>query len=66
MGRPANSMRDQMPITAAWIDALRFEFGQADVDGWVRQGLKDGSFRATENGHTIGGMGGQTKGAGDE
>lgn len=49
------SMREVMPKTAEWIDALRFEFGQADVDAWIRQGMKDGSFRATENGQTIGG-----------
>lgn len=51
----AKNMREAMPITAAWIDALRFEFGQADVDGWIRQGMKDGSFRAEEAGHRIGG-----------
>lgn len=47
-------MREAMPITAAWIDDLRFEFGHEDVTAWIRQGIKDGAFRATEGGQTVG------------
>ena len=49
------AMRDSMPKVTAWIDALRAAFGKSEVDGWIRQGLQDGSFIARENGHTIGG-----------
>ena len=44
-----------MPQVTAFIDALREAFGRAEVDGWIRAGLADGSFHASENGHTIGG-----------
>lgn len=48
-------MRDRMPKVAAWIDALREAFGREEVDGWIRDGLANGTFCARENGHVIGG-----------
>lgn len=48
------SMRLAMPKVAAFIDDLRAAFGKAEVDAWIRQGLKDGTFYAAENGHVIG------------
>lgn len=50
----AGEMRERMPVIAAFIDALRDAFGRDEVDGWIRQGLRDGTFRALENGHQIG------------
>ena len=47
-------MRDSMPIVTAFIDDLRSAFGNLDVTAWVRTGIADGSFHASENGHTIG------------
>lgn len=48
-------MREKMPKVAAWIDDLRAAFGAESIDQAIRQGLRDGTFRASENGHTIGG-----------
>ena len=49
------NMREQMPITAAWVDELRRVFGRDYIDRQIRRGLKgDGVFHATENGHEIG------------
>lgn len=49
-------LRDTMPITAAWIDALREEFGKEHIDDQIRAALKDGAatFHAIENGHELG------------
>jgi hypothetical protein len=47
-------MRQSMPETAAWIDALRAAFGHEDVTLWVRRGLDDGSFYAREGDTEIG------------
>jgi len=47
-------MREGMPVVSAWIDDLRLAFGKEGVTLWVRQGLQDGTFYATENGHEIG------------
>lgn len=47
-------MRDAMPNVAAFIDACRVSFGAAEVDGWIRAGLKDGTFWAEESGHRVG------------
>jgi hypothetical protein len=47
-------MRHLMPECAAFLDSLREEFGRADVDGWVRAGLANGTFYAEEGGHTVG------------
>ncbi|CAH1387042.1 hypothetical protein [Candidatus Nitrotoga sp. M5] len=48
------SMRDKMPGVTAFIDECRDAFGAAEVNSWIREGLKDGSFWAEENGHTVG------------
>lgn len=48
-------MRDAMPKVAAWIDQLRQAFGKDYIDECIRQGLRDGTFRASENGHVVGG-----------
>lgn len=48
------SMREAMPQVAEFIDACRDAFGTAEVDGWIRAGLQDGTFWAEENGHTVG------------
>lgn len=50
-------MRETMPRVAAFIDALRAAFGRDEVDGWIRRGLADGTFRAEENGVVVGGRG---------
>lgn len=50
----AGEMREHMPVVTAFIDALREAFGRDEVDGWIRDGLRDGTFRASENGHYIG------------
>ena len=47
-------MRDAMPQCAAWLDDLRSVFGKEEVDGWVRVGLRQGTFYAEENGHVVG------------
>lgn len=47
-------MRDRMPECAAFLDELRRVFGKDEVDGWIRVGLKRGTFYASENGHTVG------------
>lgn len=48
------SMRDVMPGVAGFIDACRVAFGAEEVDGWIRAGMKDGTFWAEEAGHTVG------------
>lgn len=49
-------LRDQMPLTAAWIDALRDAFGREAIDGQIRAATRDGlpTFHATEAGHSVG------------
>ncbi|MDA8095572.1 MAG: hypothetical protein M0T84_17025 [Betaproteobacteria bacterium] len=47
-------MREKMPQVSAFIDDLRKAFGPAEVDSWIRKGLRDGTFRASEGGHVIG------------
>ena len=48
-------MRDQMPEVAAFIDDLRSAFGEAQINGAIRSGLKGGPhFWAAENGHELG------------
>lgn len=49
-------MRQLMPKVTAWIDALREAFGRDEVDGWIRDGLANGTFHAEENGHVVGGV----------
>lgn len=50
------SLRDQMPLTAAWIDAMRDAFGRELIDGQIRAATRDGlpTFHATEAGHSVG------------
>jgi hypothetical protein len=49
------SMREQMPETAAFIDAMRNVFGKDAIDGQIKRGMRgEPMFWATENGHTIG------------
>lgn len=43
-----------MPKVAAWIDELRAAFGREVIDAAIRQGMRDGSFCARENGHVVG------------
>lgn len=47
-------MRSQMPTVAKWIDGLRVAFGRQEVDQWIRDGLRDGTFGASENGYAVG------------
>lgn len=49
-----SSMREQMPTIARWIDELREVFGRESIDAAIWQGMRDGTFRARENGHSIG------------
>lgn len=48
-------MREKMPVVAAWIDAMRAAFGAETIDQAIRDGMRDGTFRASENGHSVGG-----------
>lgn len=51
----AKPLRDTMPLTAAWIDAMREAFGREYIDGIIRAGMNGSAvFHAAENGHTIG------------
>lgn len=55
MGATKGSMREEMPITAAWIDRMRKAFGAEHIDGQIRKGMKgEATFWASENGHTVG------------
>ena len=47
-------MRDVMPGCAALVDDLRAAFGAAEVDQWIRDGLRAGTFHAVEGEHEIG------------
>ena len=47
-------MRDVMPGCAAMMDDLRSAFGADDVNAWIRDGLRDGTFHAVEGEHEIG------------
>lgn len=51
-----SNLRDQMPETAAFIDALRREFGAAMIDGQIRKGLRGEApaFYAEEGGRAVG------------
>lgn len=50
------SLREAMPQTAAFIDALREAFGREDIDAQIRAGMSGvpGRFYARENGHEVG------------
>ena len=46
------SLRDEMPETAAFVDALREAFGEEAVTAWMR-GQDGGWFCARENGTAL-------------
>jgi hypothetical protein len=46
--------RERMPNVTAWIDSLREAFGRDYIDQCIRDGMKDGTFWAIENGESIG------------
>lgn len=50
------NLRLDMPLTAAWIDALREAFGRDAIDPQIRAAVKDGlpTFHASENGREVG------------
>ena len=50
------SLRDQMPETAAFIDAMRAAFGKDAINAEIRKGVGGlpGHFHATENGQEVG------------
>lgn len=50
------SLREVMPETAAFIDALRAAFGAEAVNAAIRKGVGGlpGHFHAVENGHETG------------
>lgn len=50
-----SSMREQMPLTAAFIDDLRDAFGREHIDAQIKAGMRgEPTFFAQENGHTLG------------
>jgi len=54
-GIMSQSLRDEMPGVAAFIDDLRSAFGKDEINDQVRAGLKGKpTFHATENGYEIG------------
>ena len=54
-GAPAKPMREAMPITAAWIDALREAFGDEAIVPSIRAGMAGlPCFYAVEKGIEIG------------
>lgn len=36
----SGSMRDQMPVCSAFVDALREAFGKEEIDNVIRRGLR--------------------------
>ena len=53
--RSPMNMREAMPETAAFIDAMRAAFGEACVNESIRNGMKGfPTFHACENGHEVG------------
>ena len=49
------SMREQMPVVAAWIDEMRTAFGAAHIDEVIKAGMRGQAvFYASENGHAVG------------
>lgn len=55
MTKPAN-LRAEMPETAAFIDALRAEFGADGINAQIKKGMAGlpGFFYASENGREAG------------
>lgn len=55
MAKAKGSMREQMPVVAAWIDEMRKAFGAAHIDGVIKKGMRgEPVFYASENGYTVG------------
>ncbi len=49
------SLREEMPIVAAFIDEMREQFGKAEIDAQIRKGMAGlPVFWASENGHEVG------------
>jgi hypothetical protein len=49
------SMRDEMPMVTAFVDACREAFGAAEVNASIRSALAGSdTFYGSERGHTIG------------
>lgn len=48
------AMREQMPGVAAFIDTMRAAFGKQYINRQIALGLRNGTFYASENGHTLG------------
>jgi hypothetical protein len=49
------SLREAMPVTAAFIDELREVFGRESIDAQIRAGVRGVPvFWASEGGHEIG------------
>lgn len=49
------SLREAMPLTAAFIDEMREAFGADMIDAQIRQGIAgEPGFWASENGQAIG------------
>jgi hypothetical protein len=49
------SLRDQMPATAEFVDAMRAAFGAEEIDGQIRKGLRgEPTFHAVEAGQEVG------------
>ena len=51
-----SSLRDSMPLTAEFIDAMRAVFGKDAINAEIRKGVGGlpGHFHATENGQEVG------------
>ena len=50
-----DSLRQDMPVTAAWIDAMREAFGVEHINAQIKKGTAGGqAFYAVENGIEVG------------
>lgn len=53
--RSPMNMREAMPETAAFVDAMRTTFGEVCVNESIRNGMNGfPTFHACENGHEVG------------
>lgn len=49
------NLREEMPLTAAWIDAMREAFGVDHINAQIKKGINGGqAFHALENGVEVG------------
>lgn len=54
-GAAVSSKREQMPSTAAFVDAMRETFGRESIDQAIRLALAgEPTFGAVEDGHVLG------------